>query len=195
MAIVNGMCVSFCNQPKAHLASPGYAPGKIAENVTRMKRGFNTCQTHRSMYSFFAYLQPFPSNSTRSSIVSHFSTFLPGYAPGTIAVNFTWMERGYSIIQCLQNALLYIPIYLQPFPRYSKLLRHFHTAPLFSGPAGVTPRNFEKILYTHKARMNGLSCGEESMTICSGVLIQYQRVTDGRTDRQTSSLYLLRASA
>jgi len=42
--------------------------------------------------------------------------------------------------------------------------------------------------------MNGLSCGEESMTIilCSAVLIQYQRVTDGqtdgRTDRQTSSL-------
>ena len=30
--------------------------------------------------------------------------------------------------------------------------------------------------------MNGLSCGEESMTICSAVLIQYQRVTDGQTD-------------
>ena len=47
--------------------------------------------------------------------------------------------------------------------------------------------------------MNGLSCGEESMTICSAVLIQYQRVTDrrtdGRTDGRTSSLYLLRASA
>jgi len=33
--------------------------------------------------------------------------------------------------------------------------------------------------------MNGLSCGEESMTICSAVLIQYQRVTDGWTDGQT----------
>ena len=34
--------------------------------------------------------------------------------------------------------------------------------------------------------MNGLSCGEESMTIYSAVLIQYQRVTDGgRTDRHT----------
>ena len=33
--------------------------------------------------------------------------------------------------------------------------------------------------------MNGLSCGEESMTICSAVLIQYQRVTDRRTDRRT----------
>ena len=30
--------------------------------------------------------------------------------------------------------------------------------------------------------------GEESMTICSAVLIQYQRVTDGRTDRQTDRI-------
>jgi len=33
------------------------------------------------------------------------------------------------------------------------------------------------------------------MTIWLAVLIQYQRVTDGRTDGQTSSLYLLHASA
>ena len=32
--------------------------------------------------------------------------------------------------------------------------------------------------------MNGLSCGEESMTIFSAVLIQCQRVTDRRTDRR-----------
>ena len=34
------------------LASPGYAPGTIAVNVkpTWMKREFNACQTHRSMY-------------------------------------------------------------------------------------------------------------------------------------------------
>jgi len=30
--------------------------------------------------------------------------------------------------------------------------------------------------------MNELSCGEESMTICSAVLMQYQRVTDRRTE-------------
>ena len=36
--------------------------------------------------------------------------------------------------------------------------------------------------------MNGLSCGEESVTKCSAVLIQYQRVTDGRTDVQPISL-------
>jgi len=33
--------------------------------------------------------------------------------------------------------------------------------------------------------MNGLSCGEESMTIYSAVLIPCQRVTDGQTDGRT----------
>jgi len=33
--------------------------------------------------------------------------------------------------------------------------------------------------------MNGLSCGEESMTIYSAVLIGCQRVTDRQTDGQT----------
>ena len=61
-------------------------------------------------------------------------------------------------------------------------LRNFHTPPLFSGPAGVTPLGFCKDLDIHKTRMNGLSCGEEIMTIRSAVLIQYQRVTDRRTD-------------
>jgi len=42
--------------------------------------------------------------------------------------------------------------------------------------------------------MNGLSCGEESMTIYSAVLIGCQRVTDGWTDRQTDR-QTLRASA
>jgi len=37
MAIANG-------------TSAGYAPGTIAVCVTWMKRGFNACQTHRSMY-------------------------------------------------------------------------------------------------------------------------------------------------
>ena len=32
------------------LASPGYASGTIAVNVTWMKRGFSVCQTHRRMY-------------------------------------------------------------------------------------------------------------------------------------------------
>ena len=54
-----------------------------------------------------------------------------------------------------------------------------------AAPRGVTPLEFREDLDIHKTRMNGLSCSEESMTICSAVLIQYQRVTDGRTDGQT----------
>jgi len=74
--------------------------------------------------------------------------------------------------------------------RYSKL-PHLCLA----APQEVTPSEFREDLDTHKTGMNGLSCGGESMTIYSAVLIQYQGVTDERTDGQTSSLYLLRASA
>ena len=49
----------------------------------------------------------------------------------------------------------------------------------------MTPSEFREDLSTQKTRMNGLSCGEESMTIFSAVLIGCQRVTDGRTDGQT----------
>jgi len=100
MAIANGTCVSFCNQPKAHFGLPGYAPGTIAVNFTWMKRGFNACQTHRSMYP--SIFNRFPAIQPVSSKVRHFSTFFlhilasPGYAPGTIVVNVTWMERGFN---------------------------------------------------------------------------------------------------
>ena len=49
----------------------------------------------------------------------------------------------------------------------------------------MTPSEFREDLGIHKTRMNGLSCGEEIMTIYSAVLIGCQRVTDGRTDGQT----------
>ena len=51
----------------------------------------------------------------------------------------------------------------------------------------LRPWDHRGILDIHKTRMNGLSCGEESMTICSAVLIQYQRVTDRQTDVQPIS--------
>jgi len=101
-----------------------------------------------------------------------------GYAPGTIAINFTWMEREFNA--CQTNHSMYPSI----INRIGRKLRHFHTPPLFSGPAGVTPSEFREDLDRHKARMTGLSCGEESMRISSAVLIKYQRVTDGRTDRR-----------
>jgi len=58
-------------------------------------------------------------------------------------------------------------------------MRHFYTPPLFSGPAS----EFREDLDTHKTRMNGLSCGEESMTMFS----RFDTVpaSDGRTNRRT----------
>ena len=89
----------------------------------------------------------------------------------------------------VKRLVVYTPIYLQPFLRYSELLVEncdiFTTHLCLAAPQGVTPSEFREALDVHKTRMNGLSCGEESMTIRSAVLIQYQRVTDGRTDRQT----------
>jgi len=42
--------------------------------------------------------------------------------------------------------------------------------------------------------MIGLPYGEKTMTICSAVFIQYQRVTDGQTDVRTELLYQYCAS-
>jgi len=100
---------------------------------------------------------------------------------------------GRKRIQCLSNASQHVPIYLQPFLRYSKLLvencdiftPHFYLA----APQGVTPLEFREDLGTHKTRMNGLSFGEESVTIYSAVLILYQRVTVGQTDRRPAYIY------
>ena len=98
-------------ESKAHFGLPWVRPGTIAVNVTWMERGFNACQTHRIMY---------PLIKPVSSDVRHFNTFfahfcLPGYAPGTIAVNGTWMERGLNAHQ--KHCSIYF--YLQTFPRYS----------------------------------------------------------------------------
>ena len=105
MAIANGMCVSFCNLPKAqfgylrrvtpvsrclrqfcgwrHLATSRESkahfrlswvhPGTIAVNVTWMKKWFNACQTHRSMY--LSIFNHFPVIQPVSSKFRHFSTF------------------------------------------------------------------------------------------------------------------------
>ena len=57
----------------AYFGLPGYAPGTIAVNVTWMERGFNACQTHRSMYP--SVFNRFPVIQPVSSKVRHFSSF------------------------------------------------------------------------------------------------------------------------
>ena len=92
----------FKKSLKHILASPGYAPGTIAVNFTWMERGFNACQTHHSMYP--SIINRFPVIQAVKSKGRHFSTFLhilasPGYAPGTIAVIVTWIEREFNACQ------------------------------------------------------------------------------------------------
>jgi len=88
MAIANGTCVSFCNQPKSHFALLSVCPwdncGECHMDEKRIQCLSNT-SPHVPIY-----LQPFPSNSTRKfAILAIFLHILasPGYAPGTIVVN------------------------------------------------------------------------------------------------------------
>jgi len=75
MAIANGTCVSFCNQPKAQFSYPRRVTPVYVVAFTRFAGGG-------------IWL---PQESL--------CTIWPGYAPGTIAVNVTWIERGFSACQ------------------------------------------------------------------------------------------------
>jgi len=70
----------------------------------------------------------------------------------------------------LVKRFLHIPIYLQPFLRYSKLLVEncdiFIPQLCSAAQQWVIPSEFREDLDMHKTRMNGLSCGEESMQAC-----------------------------
>ena len=133
------------------LASPGYTPGTMAVNVTWMKRGFNACQTHRSMYP--SIFNRFPVIQPISSKVHHFSP---------------WDNRGKCYmdrkrIQCCSNAQQHIPIYLQLFTSYSEILVgncNFFLLPCI----GVFPLEFrKKSLVLRKTRIMGLPGSEDSL--------------------------------
>jgi len=119
---------------------------------------------------------------------AHFG--LPGYAPGTIAVNETWMERGFNacktpccIYPSIFNHFWDISIY-----RWRVLVENcdiFLPHLCLAAPQGMTRRNFAKIFIYTKLEWMGYRVVKKA---CSAVLIQYQRVTDGQTDGRTSSL-------
>jgi len=56
------------------------------------------------------------------------------------------------------------------------------TPPLFDAPLVVTPLEFCDEIWHQKTRIVGLPDGEEIMALAFFVVIQYWRVTDGRTD-------------
>ena len=67
--------------------------------------------------------------------------------------------------------------------------------PLVVGaPLGVKPSDLRNDPWWPKTRITGQS-ESERMSICSAFLIQYTRVTDGRTDGQTELAWYIRAIA
>ena len=63
---------------------------------------------------------------------------------------------------------------------------NFPTPPLFKAPARGNPLECRDEIWHQKTRIVGLREGEEIMTLAFFVLIQYRRVTDGRTDRHVA---------
>ena len=100
-------------------------------------------------------------------------------------------------IQCLSNASQHVPIYLQPFLRYSKLLVencHIFIPHLcLAAPRGWSRPNFAKILIYTKLEWMGYrvdlnqTMWNPSITFRDILLTDNQ--TDGRTDRQTVAGY------
>jgi len=101
MAIANGTCVSFCNEPKAHFGLPWVRPwenrGKCHMGEKRIQCLSNASQ-HVPIYIFnrFPVIQPVSSN------VHHFSTFFAHFG-------LPWDNRGKcymdgKTIQCWSNA-------------------------------------------------------------------------------------------
>jgi len=101
---------------------PGDAPGAITLNVVWMKRKFDAYKLYRSMYP--SIFNSFPVIRTASAKKSPFSRTAahifvsPGDAHATIT-QLCCMDG--KTIQCLPNASLHVPIYLQQFPSYTML--------------------------------------------------------------------------
>jgi len=113
------------------------------------------------------------------------------YAPGTIAVSVTWMEKGFNAGQTHSSIYPYI------FNRLRAIARYW--SQLFSSPLHLTPPlgcshwNSRKKFGPQKTRIMGLPGSEDSLTIGWAISTQYQRVTDGRTDRRPAYSYNVRS--
>jgi len=182
---------------------PEYTPGTIAINFTRLERGFNACKTPRWIYP--SVFNRFPVIQAWSLKVRHFSTFLhilasPVYAPETIAVNVTRLERGFNA--CKTPRCIFPSI----FNRFwdSKLLVEicdiFVPQLCLAAPQGVTGRYFAKILIHTKLKWMSYRVAKKAWQHIqpfwySTSVWRTDGRTEGQTDWRTSSLYLLRASA
>jgi len=121
-------------------------------------QSLNACQTHRSMY--LSIFNRFPVIQPLSLKVRHFSIFLdilasPGYAPGTIAVNVTRMERGCSAGQA--HCSMYPSIFnlLLAIVRYCSEIATFSYPLHLTPPLEVFPLEFLEKVWSSKTRIMG----------------------------------------
>ena len=111
---------------------------------------------------------------------AHFG--LPGYAPGTIAVNVTWMERRFNAGQTHSS------ICPSTFNRLRAIARYWSEIATFSYPLHLTPPLWWGCSHWNsgkkKTRIMGLPLpgSEDSLTIGWAVSTQYQCVTDRQTE-------------
>jgi len=127
MAIANGTCVSFCNQPKAHFGLHWVASGTIAVNVTWMKKRIQCLSKYRSMYP--SIFNRFPVIQPVSSKDRHFSTFLHILASWVRPWdNVTWMERGFN------GGQTHSSMYPSIFNRLRTIARYWSEIATFSYP-------------------------------------------------------------
>jgi len=105
------------------------------------------------------------------------------YAPETIAVNVTWMERGFNACQTHRSMCPSIFNRLRAIARYwSKIAIFFYPHPLaFNAPVGVVLSVIPgKCFVPIKLQ----SWGYQAVNIDWAVSTQYQCVTDRQTDVQ-----------
>jgi len=102
MAIANGTCVSFCNQPKARYLA-----------------------TSRESRRYVVAFSRFAGAGIWQESLRHILAS-PGYAPWPIAVNVTWIEREFSACQTPRS--MYFIFNRFPVIQAVRLeVRHFST--------------------------------------------------------------------
>ena len=172
----------FHNEQKTPLAfneSVRSSRGTIVVNVTRLERGFNACKTPRCIYP--SIFNRFPVIQAWSLKIRHFSTFLhmlasPVYAPETIAVNVTLLERGFNA--CKTPRCIY-PSIFNRFPVIQAgilKIRRFGTFFAYFGLPWVRPWDNRGKCYMDWKRIQCLSNASQNVSIYLRPFLRYSEL-------------------
>ena len=173
IAIANGTCVNFCNQPKAHYLA-----------TSRESRRYIVAFCRWGCWNL----------ATSRESKAHFG--LPWVRPWDYRGKCTWIEREFNSCQTPSN------MYPSIFNRLWAIARYWSEIATFSYPLACwrcSHWNSGKNFGPQKTRIMWLPGSEDRLTIGWAILTQYQRVTDGQTDRLTDgrpaySYYVLQHS-